>query len=165
MAARASPVSTSTRPRSAVSCEDRNTSSACCSGESSSPKEAWMPPCAFDELFACREPLVARATRAPAASADKAAASPEAPLPITSTSKVCAACVTRLTIPEISAAYSLFTGSVDNGGAVGRLAVRLRQPLEPAREVPVPAPEDLHRRGEEHRAHDRRVDGDRDRED
>ena len=32
-------------------------SSACCSGESSAPKEAWMPPCAFDELFAWSEPL------------------------------------------------------------------------------------------------------------
>src|SRR5207248_8013483 len=55
---------------SAVSCEERHTSSACCSGESSRPNEAWMPPCAFDELFACREPLVASATLAPARSAD-----------------------------------------------------------------------------------------------
>ena len=46
-----------------------------------------MPPCAFDELFACSEPLVATATRAPARSAETAAARPEAPLPITSTSK------------------------------------------------------------------------------
>ena len=45
-----------------------------------------MPPCAFDELFAWSEPLVASATRAPARSAETAAARPEAPLPITSTS-------------------------------------------------------------------------------
>ena len=62
-------------------------SSACCSGESSAPNAAWMPPCAFEELFACSEPFVATATRAPARSADTAAARPEAPLPITSTSK------------------------------------------------------------------------------
>ena len=35
-----------------MSCEERITSSACSSGESSSPKDAWIPPCAFDELFA-----------------------------------------------------------------------------------------------------------------
>ncbi len=46
-----------------------------------------MPPCAFEELFACSEPFVASATRAPERSAETAAASPEAPLPITSTSK------------------------------------------------------------------------------
>src|SRR4051812_12814686 len=46
-----------------------------------------MPPCAFEELFACSEPFVATATRAPARSAETAAARPEAPLPITSTSK------------------------------------------------------------------------------
>ena len=46
-----------------------------------------MPPCAFEELFAWSEPLVASATRAPARSAETAAARPEAPLPITSTSK------------------------------------------------------------------------------
>ena len=51
---------------SAVSCEERQTSCACCSGESSSPKAAWMPPCAFEELLAWSEPLVASATRAPA---------------------------------------------------------------------------------------------------
>jgi hypothetical protein len=53
-----------------------------------------MPPCAFEELFAWREPFVARAARAPARSADTAAARPEAPLPITSTSKQCAVGVT-----------------------------------------------------------------------
>ena len=63
-------------------------SSACCSGESSAPNAAWMPPCALEELFAWSEPLVASATRAPARSAETAAASPEAPLPITSTSKL-----------------------------------------------------------------------------
>ena len=83
----ASPVSTSTSRMSAVSCELFQTSSACFSGESSSPNEAWIPPCAFAELHAWSEPLVAIATRAPARSAETAAASPEAPLPITSTSK------------------------------------------------------------------------------
>ena len=90
----ASPVSTSTSRMSAVSCEERQTSCACCSGESSAPKEAWMPPWAFEELFACSEPFVASATRAPARSAETAAASPEAPLPITSTSKLRAVSVT-----------------------------------------------------------------------
>src|SRR5688572_25703737 len=87
MAPGASDVSTSTSSRLAVSCELCQTSSACCSGESSSPKAAWMPPCALAELQEGRVSLVARATRAPARSADTAAASPEAPLPITSTSK------------------------------------------------------------------------------
>ena len=36
-----------TRLMSAVSCELCQTSSACASGESSSPKAAWMPPCAL----------------------------------------------------------------------------------------------------------------------
>ena len=45
-----------------------------------------MPPCAFEELLAWIEPLVARATLAPARSAATAAARPEAPLPITRTS-------------------------------------------------------------------------------
>ena len=71
---------------SAVSCEERQTSSACCSGESSAPKAAWIPPWALEELFACSEPFVATATRAPARSAETAAARPEAPLPTTSTS-------------------------------------------------------------------------------
>ena len=82
----ASAVSTSTSSRLAVSCEERQTSSACCSGESSGPNAAWIPPCAFEELFAWSEPLVATATRAPERSAETAAARPEAPLPITSTS-------------------------------------------------------------------------------
>jgi hypothetical protein len=38
------------------------------------------------------------------------------------------------------------------------------KPLEPARQVPVPLSEDLHRRGQERRSHDRRVDEDGDRE-
>ena len=38
---------------------------------------------------------------------------------------------------------------------------KLRQPLEPARQVPVPLSEQLHRRGQEHGADDRRVDQDR----
>ena len=46
-----------------------------------------MPPCALAELQAWIEPFVARPTRAPARSAETAAASPEAPLPTTSTSK------------------------------------------------------------------------------
>ena len=82
----ASEVSTSTRRVSAVSCDERITSSAWRSGESSSPSAAWIPPCALDELFAWSVVLVATATRAPARSAETAAASPEAPLPITSTS-------------------------------------------------------------------------------
>src|SRR5438046_3286813 len=87
MAEGASEVSTSTSARSAVSCDDFQTSCACCSGESSSPNAAWMPPCALAELHDWIEPFVARATRAPLRSAETAAASPEAPLPITSTSK------------------------------------------------------------------------------
>src|SRR5438034_6626957 len=87
MAEGASEVSTSTSARSAVSCDDFQTSSACCSGESSSPNAAWMPPCALAELHDCSAPLVASATRALARWADTAAARPEAPLPITSTSK------------------------------------------------------------------------------
>src|SRR4051794_38177082 len=58
-----------------------------------------MPPWALDELFAWRLPFVARATRAPARSAETAAASPEAPLPITSTSKGTAA-VMEPTLPN-----------------------------------------------------------------
>src|SRR6266516_6873932 len=87
MADGASPVRISTRPRSAVSWEDFQTSSACCSGESSSPNAAWIPPCALAELQDWRAPLVASATRAPDRWAETAAARPEAPLPITSTSK------------------------------------------------------------------------------
>ena len=82
----ASEVSTSTSRMSAVSCELFQMSSACCSGESSSPNAAWIPPCAFAELQDWIDPFVASATRAPAVSADTAAASPEAPLPMTSTS-------------------------------------------------------------------------------
>ena len=87
IASRASPVSTSTSRMSALSWELRQTSAACCSGESSSPNAAWIPPCALAELQAWIEPLVASPTRAPARSAETAAARPEAPLPITSTSK------------------------------------------------------------------------------
>ena len=72
---------------SALSCELLKMSAACCSGESSSPNDAWMPPCALAELQAWIDPFVARPTRAPARSAETAAASPEAPLPTTSTSK------------------------------------------------------------------------------
>jgi len=86
MAEGASVVSTSTSARSAVSCELRQMSSACSSGESSSPRAAWIPPCAFAELQDWIEPFVASATRAPARSAETAAARPEAPLPSTSTS-------------------------------------------------------------------------------
>src|SRR5216117_547917 len=87
MADGASQVRISTSCRSAVSCEDFQTSSACCSGESSSPNAAWMPPCALAELQDLSAPFVASATRAPARWADTAAARPEAPLPTTSTSK------------------------------------------------------------------------------
>ena len=71
-----------------------------------------MPPCALEELFAWSEPLVASATRAPARSAETAAASPEAPLPITSTSKLRADSLTGRTIPVISESYALFTDLV-----------------------------------------------------
>ena len=84
---------------SAVSCELFQMSSAWISGESSSPNEAWIPPCAFAELHDWSDPLVASATRAPARSADTPAASPDAPLPITSTSKNAAAAIRRK-IPE-----------------------------------------------------------------
>ena len=47
-----------------------------------------MPPCAFEELHDWSEPFVATATRAPALDAETAAARPEAPLPMTSTSKL-----------------------------------------------------------------------------
>src|ERR671939_2069121 len=87
MALGASLVSTSTSRASAVSCELCHTSSACCSGESSSARAAWIPPWAFAELHDCSDPLDASATRAPARCAETAAARPEAPLPITSTSK------------------------------------------------------------------------------
>ena len=82
----ASLVSTSTSVMFAVSWLERQMSCACCSGESSSPNAAWMPPWAFAELQDWIEAFVARATRAPTRSAETAAASPEAPLPITSTS-------------------------------------------------------------------------------
>ena len=42
---------------SAVSCDERQTSSACCSGESSSPNAAWMPPCAFDGVVRLQRAL------------------------------------------------------------------------------------------------------------
>ncbi len=47
---------------------------------------AWIPPCAFEELFAWSVVFVATATRAPARAAATPAARPEAPLPTTSTS-------------------------------------------------------------------------------
>ena len=83
----ASLVSVRTSAGSAVSCELRMTSSAWISGESSSPNAAWIPPWAFAELHACSVVFVASPTRTPARSADTAAARPEAPLPMTSTSK------------------------------------------------------------------------------
>src|SRR5207247_2182307 len=92
----ASPVNTSTSLRSAVSCELFQTSSACCSGESSSPNAAWMPPCALAELQDCTASFATSPTRAPARSADTAAASPEAPLPTTSTSNSSGASTRRL---------------------------------------------------------------------
>ena len=74
------------RRMSAVSWELRHTSSAWSSGESSSPKAAWMPPCALAELHDCSDVFAQSTTSAPARSADTAAARPEAPLPTTSTS-------------------------------------------------------------------------------
>src|SRR5436190_17372765 len=105
MADGASDVKISTRRRSAVSCDDFQTSSACCSGESSSPNAAWMPPWAFAELQDCRAPLVATATRAPARCAETAAARPEAPLPITSTSKEESATTSRLYHHSVNPRY------------------------------------------------------------
>src|SRR5438105_780022 len=87
MADGASLVRMVTSSMSAVSWLDFQTSWACWSGESSSPNAAWMPPCALAELHDWIEPFVARATRAPDRLAETAAASPEAPLPTTSTSK------------------------------------------------------------------------------
>ena len=53
------------RPRRGAGRRSRASSSrrpaACCSGESSSPKAAWMPPCALAELQAWSEPFVASA--------------------------------------------------------------------------------------------------------
>src|SRR5260221_2284046 len=67
-----------------------------------------MPPCAFAELHACSEPFVATATVAPARSAETAAARPDAPLPITSTSKERGAPIARgfYLIRCISVTYS-----------------------------------------------------------
>ena len=48
--------------------------------------------------------------------------------------------------------------------SLGPLDLDARQPLEPARQVPVPRAEQLHRRREQHRADDRRVDQQRDRD-
>src|SRR5690242_15369356 len=90
------------------------TSSAWRSGESSAPNAAWMPPWAFEELLACSDPFVARPTFPPARSAATAAASPEAPLPITSTSRLRGAVATGRRIPEISDSYALFTDRVGN---------------------------------------------------
>jgi len=100
MADAASPVRMVTSSMSAVSWLDFHTSCACCSGESSSPNAAWMPPWALAELQDWIEPFVARAARAPERSAETAAASPEAPLPITSTSKE--------PFPDISRILALF---------------------------------------------------------
>jgi hypothetical protein len=86
MAEGPSPASAATRRGSAVSRELFMMSVACSSGESSAPTAAWMPPCAFDELLACSEPLLASTTRAPETVAETAALRPAAPLPITRTS-------------------------------------------------------------------------------
>ncbi len=79
---------------------------------SSAPKDAWMPPCALDELLACKVVFVATATRAPARAADTPAARPEAPLPMTSTSKEVAVathaeCIRVLLIRDITSIYSI----------------------------------------------------------
>src|ERR1051326_1837448 len=77
-----------------------------------------MPPCAFDELFAWSEPFVASATRAPARSAETAAARPDAPLPMTSTSKeVAAAAIGRLyLIAGMSNAYCRKAAALSRSG-------------------------------------------------
>ena len=64
-----------------------------------------MPPCALAELHDCSDPFVARATRAPARWAETAAASPEAPLPITSTSKEESATTTGLYHASANSTY------------------------------------------------------------
>ena len=104
-------MSTPTSSMFAVSWELRQTSSACCSGESSSPKAAWMPPWAFAELQDWSEALAASATRAPARSAETAAASPEAPLPTTSTSTLMGSPMTAALyhrFPNLTHLHSLF---------------------------------------------------------
>ena len=53
----ASPVRISTSRRSAVSCDERQTSSAWSSGESSSPNEAWMPALRLSRVAGLERPL------------------------------------------------------------------------------------------------------------
>ena len=93
-------------------------SSAWISGESSSPNEAWMPPCAFAELQDWSEPLVATATRAPERCAETAAASPEAPLPITSTSKEC--------LPATAQKITELMRGIRNQNVAGNTSVAMR---------------------------------------
>ena len=73
--------------QSAVSCERARRPRRAARASRLRRTAAWIPPCAFAELQDWSEPFVATATRAPARSAETAAARPEAPLPITSTSK------------------------------------------------------------------------------
>src|SRR6187200_919648 len=136
MVSGASVVRISTRRTSAVSCELFQTSFAWFSGESSSPTAAWMPPCAFAELHDCRAAFVATATRAPARSAATAEARPEAPLPITSTSKergraTVADDTTVALIRPISSAYLRRDRHRLRCGLRSRLVLDLGQPLEP----------------------------------
>src|SRR5919198_3439907 len=121
MALGASVVRTSTSRRFAVSCELCQTSSACCSGVSSAPNAAWMPPCALAELHDCSAPFVTRPTRATPASAETAAARPEAPLPTTSTSKRLGSATTA----------RLYHGSTNNSHFV-RLCLRSLQAAQDA---------------------------------
>src|SRR5688500_3530123 len=92
-----------------------------------------MPPCALAELQEGSESLVARATRAPERSAETAAASPEAPLPITSTSKGFGAATgekpTRLTLmPLISDRYGSSVPGWLGGAPAADTSARATEP-------------------------------------
>ena len=82
----ASPASTSTSRRLAVSCELAMMSAAWIETSSSSPNAAWIPPWAFAVFDDASPSLVASSTRAPASAAPSAACRPAPPEPITSTS-------------------------------------------------------------------------------
>src|SRR4029079_15570539 len=151
---------------SAVSCELRMTSSAWISGESSGPNAAWMPPCAFAELHACNVVFVAMATQAPACTADVAAASPEAPLPITSPSKEPSRHTERILAQILISVISLSYWAGRRTGRPLSIAKRLHSPAhgDPGRDRQA----DLHhgrtrgharRGGRAHERAERRVGG------
>src|SRR4051794_23164896 len=68
--------------------------------------------------------------------------------------------------PEKSGPGLMSPPGQGSGGGGDRLAgvLELRQPTQPVRQVPVPVAEELHRRGQQHRADDRGVDQDGGRE-